>query len=349
MRLGAIPESFSEFLLLIAGVAPTPLLDTFQSIVLARAIMTASKLGVFEAFQDQALTAEQAAVQIQVDPRALEKLLNGLVSAGYLRYRAPSYSLSRISRKWLLKKSAQSLHDNMLQRFLEWDAVEHFGDFVRNGLPLDVHDQLSNDDWPIYQNGMRSLAALSADEIAKRLPMPREPREMLDLGGSHGYYSVTLCRRYPEMRSTIIDLPEAVRHAAPILEREKMGDRVIYRAEDVLKADLGEEACDLVLISQLLHHFDEKTNQALVRRAARSLRPGGIIAVLEILRPSSPTSVGQTGALLDLYFAAVSRSGSWSLQELSTWLREADLFPLAAVSLRSLPGVGIQAAIKATE
>lgn len=346
MRLGAIPETFVERVLLLAGLAPTPLLDTFQSIVLARAIMTATKLGVFEALERQPLSALQTAEAIEADPSALEKLLNGLASAGYLRHRSSSYSLTRTARKWLLKSSPKSLHDNILHRYLEWEAIERFDNFVETGTPLDVHDRLQPSDWSTYQKGMRSLAGLSADEVARRSPLPRDLRDMLDLGGSHGYYSATLCRRYPRLKSTIIDLPEAVRHASPILARENLGDRVGFRAEDVLEADFGEEQVDFILVSQLLHHFDQSTNRELIKKASRSLRPGGILAVLEILKPVSPGSSGQTGALLDLYFAAISRSGSWSPQELSSWQKEAGLFPLAPVFLRSLPGGGIQAAVK---
>ena len=308
--------------------------------------MVATKLEVFDALKNRSATAREVAEIIGADPRATEKLLNGLVSVGYLKYRDSRYELAHVSRKWLLKDSAQSLHDNMIQRFLEWEAVERFEDFVRTGVPLDVHNHMSDEYWAIYQRGMRSLAALSAPELARSLPVPTEARRMLDIGGSHGYYSATLCRRYPLLQSTVMDLPIAMQFAKPILEREKMGERVGLRAEDVLTADLGDAQWDFVLIAQLLHHFDEPSNQDLMCRVGRSLKPGGVVSVLEILRPSSPNSAGQTGALLDLYFAVVSLSGSWSIEELARWQYQANLIPQKPVRLTSIPGVGIQSAIK---
>jgi hypothetical protein len=53
---------------------------------------------------------------------------------------------------------------------------------------------------------------------------------MLDIGGSHGYHSVVICRRHPGLRSVVLDLPQAIRHAAPLLADEGMGDRVVHRA-----------------------------------------------------------------------------------------------------------------------
>ena len=49
MKIGAIPENVIERILLAAGSLPAPLLDTFQALLLARTVMAATKLGVFEA------------------------------------------------------------------------------------------------------------------------------------------------------------------------------------------------------------------------------------------------------------------------------------------------------------
>ena len=59
------------------------------------------------------------------------------------------------------------------------------------------------------------------------------------------------------LRAVVLDLPEAVEHAAPILEHEGMGDRVVLRAGDALTDDLGEATYDLVFMFSLVHHFDE--------------------------------------------------------------------------------------------
>jgi tRNA A22 N-methylase len=53
---------------------------------------------------------------------------------------------------------------------------------------------------------------------------------MLDIGGSHGYFSVVLCRKHKGMRSVILDLPKAITQAAPILAAERMEDRVVQDA-----------------------------------------------------------------------------------------------------------------------
>jgi len=47
---------------------------------------------------------------------------------------------------------------------------------------------------------MRNLAGLAAGEVTERFPMPPGARDMLDIGGSHGYFSVSLCRKQSNRR-----------------------------------------------------------------------------------------------------------------------------------------------------
>jgi SAM-dependent methyltransferase len=168
--------------------------------------------------------------------------------------------------------------------------------------------------------------------------MPRGATSLLDIGGSHGHLSVAFCRRYPRLRAVVFDLPAAVEQAAPILAREHMGDRVVHRAGDALRDDFGDANWDVVLVSLLLHHFDEQANRDLLHRIARALRPGGLCVILELVRASSPRRAGQVGALLDLYYSLTSRSGTWSIDEMTRWQREAGLEPQRPIRLRTTPG-----------
>lgn len=124
---------------------------------------------------------------------------------------------------------------------------------------------------------------------------------MLDIGGSHGFLSVSLCQKHPDLKSVILDLPKAVKQAAPILAGEKMGVRVMHRPGNALTDELGEGSVDIVSMSQLVHHFTDEQNRVLMKKIARALRPDGVCVILDAIRPRKPGDGGQTAALLDLY------------------------------------------------
>ena len=347
MKLGAEPEGLLEAFALAAGMVPTPVIDTLMAAGLARTLMVASRVGVFDALADGPLDSNGVATRLGTHVEATHKLLSALAGAGYLEAKEQSrFALGPVARRWLTKDASTPLGDHMELMFLVWRWMERYEDYVRTGASYDVHADLRPEDWNLYQRGMRSLAGISAREVAWRTPVPRGARDMIDVGGSHGYYSVALCRRHRALRSTVIDLPRAIEHAAPILEREGMGDRVVQLAADALDHDFGEQCVDVVLVSNLAHHFDEGQNRALTRKLARALRPGGVLVIQEMMRPTSLERAGATGALADLYFGVLSEAGTWSPQDIASWQRDAGLAPLSPLMLLTAPGLGQQSARK---
>ena len=345
MRIGAVGENLLERLAVRLRLGPRPLLETHATLLLAQALMVATKAGLIEALAAAPLTPREAAARCGSDERATAKLLGALAATGYVRPRRGRYALTGDARRWLLAEAPRSLRDNVLFRFVEWEWIGRLDDYLRSGRPLDIHAGMSPGQWGAYQRGMRSLAASLAGEVAWRTRVPRGARAMLDVGGAHGLYSAALCRRHPRLRAVVLDLPAAVEQAAGMLEDEGLGGRVAHRAGDALADDLGAGAFDLVLVSNLLHHFSLGQSRDLVRRAARALRPRGTLVVQELFTPDSSRS-GQAAALADLYFAMTSESGTLSVEEIAAWQREAGLRPLRPVRFVSFPGAGQQPAVK---
>jgi SAM-dependent methyltransferase len=302
---------------------------------------------VFDALREPPLTVSEVAERCGTDADATGKLLFALAASGYARASdGDRYELTPLARRWLTSDAERSLTDKLLFQYDEWDFLGGSEEYVRSGESLEVHSVQEPELWGRYQRGMRSLARAFAEEGVRRTPVPKGAERMLDIGGSHGYYSVALCRRHDRLRSEILDLPAAVEHAAPLLAEEGMGDRVVHRPGNALIDDLGEDAYDLVVIVQLVHHFRAEENRELARRVAHALRPGGVYAIFDAFRTDSPKRAGQIPALLEFYFALTSRSGTWSREEMAGWQRDAGLKPKRAIRLRTGPGGGIQAAVK---
>lgn len=346
MRLGIIPHTLLERLILATNSAPTPLVDTTVGLLMARTLMAATSLGVFEALADGPLSAPQVAERCSTDPQATARLLDALTGCAYVRASAQGYALAPVARRWMLKGQPDSVHDAIVHRYLDLDFMGHMEDYVRSGQPLDFHRHMSPAQWDVYQRGQRAHAVFMAGEVVRRLPVPRRARALLDIGGAHGYYATALCRRHRHLRATILDLPEAVAASAPILSAAGLGERVRHQSGDALTSDLGEATYDVVLIANLVHHFDLATNAALATRVARALRPGGCYAVLDVLRPVTSRAGGQVGTLTNLYFAITSKGGTYTADEMAEWQSAAGLLPRRPITLRFAPGYGIQVGIK---
>lgn len=333
MRYGVIAENALERAALASGMFPTPMLEPYGA-AFGRALMVATRLGIFDVLAAAPLGAAVLARRCEIDARACEKLINLLVGMRYLKTTSDGrYRLTKLARRWVLSGQSGSVRDMVLMKFLEWEWFEGIEAFVRTGEPLDVHASMSPNDWGLYQRGMRAQAGLAGRWLARALPLPPGATTMLDIGGSHGHFSAELCRRHPGLSSVVLELPEAVEQAAALLAAEGMGDRVIHRAGNALSDDLGTEAYDLILATSVVHHFDADANRALAERCARALRPGGIYVIGDLMRPESPSKASAQDLFYDLYFALTSRSGLWSTDEMAEWQRAAGLEPRRAKRL----------------
>ncbi len=346
MHLGMIPDDPAEWKALASRQLPLPLFQTHFALGLARAIMAATKLGVFESLSHSAATPAEIADRCGTDVVATQKLLVALAGSDYLLFRDGRYALTPTARTWLLTASPTSIVDAVLFGFDEWELMTHLEDYLRTGIPLELHQRMTGPQWAHYLRSMRALAGLTAHEVAQAIPVPPGATDMIDVGGSHGRYSAALCRHHSGLRSVVLDLPKAVKVAAPLLATEKMGDRIVHLETDALIHDFGAESYDVVLLCNLAHHLSAAENALLFRRLGRALRPRGVLAVVEPMRPETGDSSSQFAALSELYFGVISHSGTWTASDTVGWQRDAGLEPAARPIPLSGGEVGVQIATK---
>src|SRR5258708_29522812 len=90
-----VPDNFVERLALLSGALPPGIFECWFGFMLARTVMAATKLDVFESLAAGPLTAAEVADRCGTHSRATEKLLNALVGVGCLQVRGERYGLPR--------------------------------------------------------------------------------------------------------------------------------------------------------------------------------------------------------------------------------------------------------------
>ena len=346
MRIGLIAQNVIERAVLAAGFVPTPIVESFATIALARSIMAATQLGVFEALAAAPLPDVAVATLCQTDPAATTKLLDALAGSGYLHTTRGRYTLTPMTRTWLLRDAPRSIRDYILFNYVQWDWFMECEAYVRTGQPIAFHADMTETEWALYQRAMYCIARLNAPEVALRIPVPRGAHTMLDIGGANGVYTTAICQRHSGLRATVLDLPGAITAAAPQHGEAGQDECITYQAGDALTADLGDAAYDLIFVANLTHHFDDQMNRDLACRVARALKPGGYFVIQEGLRERHSRVNRQFGALGDLFFAFTSAAGLRSFAEMAEWQRAACLTPCASIRLLTAPNQGMQVAQK---
>ncbi len=339
MKFKLQSENFFEWVGARLNLIPKPLVDTQIAFNAARAIMAAAELGVYEAVGTGERTAEEISAQCGTHTRATVQLLDCLVSLGYLRWKRGKYSLASRYRKWLLKDSPSNLIGKLRFQIYEWDLMGKLEDFVRTGKHLELHTAATpKEAWTLYMEGMRDLSVNVAQELAGKIPLRAGANELLDIGGSHGLFSIELCRKHSALAATVLELPEAIEAASAIAQRYDNTGRVRYQSGNALNDDLGSARYDLVMINNVVHHFNDEQAKSLAIKVARALKPGGVYAIGEFIRPGKPREGDVAAAATGLYFSLTSASGNWSEAEIRGWQTAAGLKPEKTITPMHLPG-----------
>jgi ubiquinone/menaquinone biosynthesis C-methylase UbiE len=305
--------------------------------------------GVLEEINNNALSIEEVALKCNLNIVATQNLLGVLATMSLIKEKKSKIVLTAIAKKWLLKESPQSLYWLMIfdnRVCTRW--MDYTGSYLQSGKGLQYHETFSKEEWFYYQKAMEAVAKMAAEETARKLPVPAKPLQMLDIGGAHGLYSLALCNRYPSLSSTILDLPGAVEHAATILQKYNVGNRITYKTGNVLtEDDLGENKYDFILMASVAHHFTASENILVIQKAYKALKPGGVFTIMEILKPDKIVYNGNMlSALGNMFFALSSTSGAWSLQQIKDWQNIAGLRFYKKHTLVSIPGYVCVSGIK---
>ncbi|MHB0870591.1 MAG: methyltransferase [Chloroflexota bacterium] len=335
MKLGLIPQNPLELLAIWLRRVPTPMGESVFAMMLSRAIMAGVRLGLFDALEVEPLTTDELAARIRCSPSGVEALAEALTSSGYLVRRDGRLRNGPATSRWLVPSSPHYLGNLIRFNYDHWSWWSELEDHLVRGDPVEIHHrQQTEEELRRYVLAMRDMARLCAGEVADAIPLPREARRLLDVGGSHGAYSAALCRSHPGLRATVVDLEPVARIGRQLVAEEAMGERIAYLAADATRDPLGE-GFDALLLFQLLHHFPPRGARLLLERVSAALRPGGLIALLE------PASAGsqQLAGLLYLHYFLSSGGRVHRRRHIEAWLAEVGFYRVQSRRLHSGPGL----------
>jgi predicted O-methyltransferase YrrM len=310
-----------------------PVLRTMGSWQAARVLMTANRLGIFQALGEAALTAEQVAQRCDAHPRSTAFLLNACVALGFLHKEGERYANTTEALEALIPGKPNYLGDAIKHDEWLWNVWTHLDEAIRTNRPVRQRAQppAGPQSWREFSQGMHNLAMRSAPILAESLDLS-DKRQLLDCGGGAGTYSIFLARRYPRLRAVVFDLPETIKLAEEVIAESGLTDRIATRAGNYFADDLGE-GYDVVFLSAVLHSIAADGRRLLLDRCHRSLVSGGWLVVHEILIDPEGTSPLQA-TLFSLNMLVNNGEGrSYSGQEIMALMRESGFVPRETRSL----------------
>jgi predicted O-methyltransferase YrrM len=302
---------------------PGPIVRLTTAFWDSQALLTASRLRLFDQLASGPKTAEQVAGAIGLDARRTELLMRVLAALGLLEARDDRFANSAAAAAFLVSTSPAYMGNAMRysdQLYATWGRLE---DSLRSGKPALPAESYLGDDVErtrTFVYAMHGRAMGVARVLVEVLDL-RGRKAMLDVGGGPGTYSILLTERHPGLRSEVLELPGVAAVAREIVAAAGAGDRVSVRDGDYHSSDFGS-GYDVVLMSGMFHRESEASCRRLIDKARACLGPGGLLVVSDVFADAGGCSP-PFAALFGLNMALTAPDGTVHADaDVAAWMRE---------------------------
>lgn len=301
----------------------------------ARLLQVAVKYDLFDILASESRTANGIAEVLKTEERATELFCNALAGMGLLEKRENKFSNTEVSQKYLV--SAAPLYWGWIVKhnYPIWDSWGKLEDVLKTGESLanKMDRQFVDKDHENFIMGMHSIVTArgDADLMAEKLDLTN-CKKMLDLGGGPGTFPIAFCKKCPELKATIFDLPETEKIAKKNLSRySEVKDRIDFISGDFLEDDLPAEN-DLVFISNIIHMLNEEQNAKLMEKAYKALNSGGMVVVKDHIMNEDLTKP-EFGAIFSIHMLIHTQGRDYNTKEISDWLTSAGFSTISEMDL----------------
>jgi len=303
---------------------PTPqaILELARNFMESRVLLTGAELNLFTLLAFETLSAEEVASRTGANLRALTVLLDALAAMGLLVKQEGRYSSPQAISSLLSEKSPESILPivhHMAHLWQRWSKLtERVGGREEPGKHIESQE---TNQMTAFIGAMHAIAAKLAPGVVAAVN-PGAARNLLDVGGASGTYTLAFLRAAPEMRATLFDKPEVIPIARRRLGKTAVLDRVTLVGGDFYR-DEFPPGHDLALISAIIHQNSPGENLDLYRKVFRALSPGGRIIIRDHIMEPHRTRP-RDGAIFAVNMLVATRGGNtYTFEEIQTGLVQA--------------------------
>ena len=313
---------------------PTTIREFAASFQKSRILLSAFELDIFTTIDESGIAGNVIANRLQLVRHAGERLLNALVSLGFLTKQNELFFNTSDSFTFLSKKSPEYLGGLMHSNHL-WNTWSNLTRVVKTGNsanPSEINER--GEEW------LFSFISAMHDRARKQAPQQLADIDlsgttsMLDIGGGSGAYSMEFVTRKPEIEATVFDLPNVVPITRKFIDREGFSAKIKTYTGDYTTDELPI-GFDLVFLSALIHSNSLETNRKLVQKCFNSLNKNGRIIIQDWIMNNDRTQP-TSGAIFAVNMLVGTEAGDcFTEAEVTGVLQDAGFTDISRIEFES--------------
>jgi len=317
-----------------APLTPALIFDMLQAHQRTSALKAAIDLDLFRAVGQGPGDVASIARHCSASERGIRILCDFLTIQGVLVKENGAYRHSPSSAAFLDPRSPSCLAT--IAQFLGNPAMrepyDRLAEVVRTGrtvMPGDGSVEPENPVWVQFAETMAPMMAPMAGPLgAVVLEGHTGPMRVLDIAAGHGLFGIEIAKQNPQAHVTGLDWAPVLRVALDNARKAGVAERYDMLPGSAFEVDFGGPY-DAVLLTNFLHHFDQPTCVALLKKVHAALRPGGRAATLEFVPNEDRVSPPMPAAFSMTMLATTAAGDAYTLSELTAMYQQAGFTNIA--------------------
>ncbi len=299
------------------------IINEVRSFMKSRVILSAAELDFFSKLNGNLISAEDLADMLGLDKKGTARLLDCLVTFDLLEKKKNRYHTTE-KGSYLSSKHPESVLPMINHMNAIWENWSRLTDVVRKGIKPDMRPVVDSDakkDRHAFIGAMHVAARRISKKIADVYDLSTF-KNLLDIGGGSGAYTIAFLTKYPNLNAVIFDLEGVIPITKEKIAESGLQHRVRFLAGDFYEDDLPG-GCDLALLSAIIHQNSPQQNLALYQKIYNALIPGGRLIIRDHIMDESRTNP-PAGALFALNMLVNTPAGdTYTLKEVKDTLQAA--------------------------
>ncbi len=302
-------------------MTPQELREIVYNFRASRILLSALELELFTALQNESKTSGEVAKIISADERATDRLMNVLCNMDLLEKANGKFSNTDFSYRYLVKDKPDYI-SNILHAANLWNSWSDLTAIVREGKPQRKDSEKNN--WlENFIEAMHYRAVKQAPEDISLLDLSGV-KNILDLGGGSGAYSMQFVKTKSDIKATVFDLPDVIPLTIKYISANGLNGKINTIKGNYLKDDFGS-GYDLIFLSAIVHSNSFEENKNLIQKCADSLNANGQIVIQDYAMSDDRLSPS-VGALFAINMLVNTKGGdTFTRKEIYSWLQDAGI------------------------
>jgi SAM-dependent methyltransferase len=296
---------------------PTRIREFASSYQKSRILLSAFELDIFTNIDESGSESNQIASTLSLDKHACERLLNALVSLGFLTKKSPEYL-------------GGLMHSNHL-----WTTWSNLTSVVKTGMsahPAEINER--GEEWLFsFINAMHDRGKKQAPQQLANIDLS-VTKSVLDIGGGSGAYSMEFVSKKPGIEATVFDLPKVIPITKKFIDKEGYSGKIKTYTGDYTTDELPK-GFDLVFLSAVIHSNSLEVNQNLIKKCFHSVNHNGKILIQDWIMNNSRTHP-VSGAIFAINMLVGTEAGdTFTEQEVTEMLTSAGFKHISRIEFES--------------